>query len=55
MTACYLVAGVALLGNESSGCHSKGDIKEEIEYILFINMSIDKYGSKRAADYVCYI
>ncbi len=40
MTTCCPVAGVALPGNESFGCHSKGDIKEEIEWTLFKE---DKY------------
>ncbi len=34
MTACCPVAGVTLLGNESSGCLSEGDIKEEIDIHL---------------------
>ncbi len=28
------MADVALPGNESSGCHSKRDIKEQIEFVF---------------------
>ncbi len=40
MTASCPVAGVALPDNESFGCHSKGDIKEEIELALVAIKSI---------------